>query len=405
MKKVLLLILAILAVSARAESFKSFWVTEILSGRTVGPVVNHPGNRFSVNGTEWTVMESKAGEINFLRASDRKLEGPFDLIEQRMFGLGGKGYVFTKVEPYKGSDPTQSEAELTQAIRAPAQKSADGLTEMMPERWVLAPIPSTNPAAHKAPAKSWTVERLAISPTLTGFIEPIHKEEYDWELGGLSASKKESLDSFRIGIAGTWNGFFGDIGLIGGGNKTGSLATGATLADLKVDAGSGHFLKLGYEYEIVIDGPWSAALGLFGSYSSRSADVSASTASDISKYESVETWIDGESSFEEKYSYGYRMWKHGATLKEKHLTATVGLDYDTWYWGMGMRIFLDCYTDTELSASIPVLDGHQTLKADSSEPVSLRVSGWYCPQDNWIIDAALTLGEETSLRLGTGLFF
>lgn len=406
MKKTLLLLLAVLAVSVHAESFKSFWVTEVLSGQTLGPVVNHPGNRFSVGGTEWIVLESKPGEINFARKSDLKQEGPFDLVEQRMFALDSTGYVFTKVEPYKGSEPTQSKAVVSQAIRAPAQKSEDGLTETMPERWVLAPIPSTNPAAHKAPAKSWTVERLRIAPAFTGFIEPFHKDEYDWELGGFSASKKERLDSFRIGLSGVWNGFFGDLGLIGGGGKTGSLVSGATLSDLTIDAGSGYFLKLGYEYRIVIDGPWSAALGVIGHYSSRSADISASTASTVTRHESIETRIgDEEPTLEEYFSYGYKTWKQGSTLKEKDIAASVGLDYDEWYWGLGIRIQLDCFNDTELSASIPVLDGSQTLKADTSQPVTIRIGGWYCPMDNWFFEGTLSFGEETSLRIGSGLFF
>lgn len=405
MKKALLLCLAVLALSVRAESFKSFWVTEVLSGKTLGPVVNHPGNRFSVGGTEWIVLESKPGEINFARKSDLQQEGPFDLVEQRMFALAGTGYVFTKVEPYKGADPTQSKAVVSQAVRAPAQKSEDGLTETMPERWVLAPIPSTNPAAHKAPAKSWTVERLRIAPAFTGFIEPLHTDEYDWKLGGSYASKKEKLESFRIGASGTWNGFFGDFGLIQGGNEIGSLVSGTTLSDLRIKAENGYFLKLGYEYRIVIDGPWSAALGAFGSYSSRSVDISASTASAITRYESTETVVDGISTSNESYSYGFETWKHGSTLKETTLAATVGLDYDDWYWGIGIRLLLDCYNDTKLSAAIPVLDGHQDLKADSSQPVSFRFSGWYCPMANWFFDGALVIGEETSLRLGTGFFF
>ena len=88
MKRILPLLLAALALHAAAAEFKSFWLTEAVSGRTLGPLVNKPGNRFTLDGRDWIVMQSKPGEINFADAATLAPEGPYDLVEQRMVDLG-----------------------------------------------------------------------------------------------------------------------------------------------------------------------------------------------------------------------------------------------------------------------------------------------------------------------------
>ena len=93
---------AFAAPASAAETYKSFWLTETISGRTVGPIVNKPGNRFTLDGVQYIVMESASGEINFAEARKMELAGPFELVEQRVIPLGSRAYVFTRILDFTG---------------------------------------------------------------------------------------------------------------------------------------------------------------------------------------------------------------------------------------------------------------------------------------------------------------
>ena len=95
-----------------AASYRCFWLTETITGQTIGPIVNKPGHRFTVDRRQWIVMEAAPGEISFADAKTLGLEGPYDLIEQRIIGLGKKAYVFTRIQDFEGTDPDKSVAVL-----------------------------------------------------------------------------------------------------------------------------------------------------------------------------------------------------------------------------------------------------------------------------------------------------
>ena len=248
-----LLLLALSVLSAQA-AYKAFWVTEAISGITVGPVVNKPGNRFVAGGSSWVVLDSRPGEINFADARTLAVQGPYALAEQRMFELGELAYVFTRVEDYKGDRPGDDASRVSQARRAPAQKAEEPGSRDLPERWVLGPVPSTNPAAHKDAVEPWSIPTLSLRPAVVGFVDLVQKVQYDWKLGGLSGSRKQSLQVVRAGVSGEWNGFHADLGISTGGKTSGTLVKdGLAVSRLRIRGGDGLFAEAGYDYSFLLD--------------------------------------------------------------------------------------------------------------------------------------------------------
>lgn len=411
MKRLLACLLALAAAAAPAAQYKSMWITEMISGRTVGPVVNKPGNRFNAGGREWIVLQAAAGEVNFADAATLTPQGPYGLVEQRMFELGEDSYVFTRILDYEGDAPGASEAVVTQAERAPAPgKGRHTWSEDLPERWVLEPLPSTNPGAHKEPAKTWHLEALDVAPSLTVWVEPVRTDPYDWSLGGLAGTDAD-LETRRVGVSGFWNGFFAEAGYIANGKSSGSLVPdGTTLSSLKLGGADGWHAAAGYRYAVVIDGPWSASVQVHASYDTLSADLSATTTAEtdiVVTTVTEPTEEGGEATTTEtvQKGIGFEEWKKDVTLDEVRAGVGIGLQYDDWYWGASLRVVADCWTDTSLDASVPVLGKDYKLEAERSRPVGFQLGLWYCPAANWILEGSLTLSTETALRLGTGFFF
>ena len=408
MKRILPLLL--LAFCAHAAEFKSFWLTEAVSGRTVGPVVNKPGNRFSLDGREWIVMQSRPGEINFADAATLSPEGPYDLVEQRMVDLGPASYVFTRIADFEGDDPSADRSTVSQASRAPAEKSRHPWSQDLPERWVLGPVPTTNPGAYKEMDEPWSLERLELSPEIVAFVEPFRRVQYDWKLDRRSGNK-EALKTMRAGVAGEWKGLSAEAGLATGGKTSGNLVDDSlALSGLSLDGGRGLVLGAAYDYRFRIDGGWSASVGAYGAYERLSLDVSARGAWAEAKSPKDEAAVaeadaEGEESSAVVADYGFYGWSGDATLSEARLGAAVTIRYDEWYWGLGATFRIDCLDSVSADGSVPVIDERQALDADRSQPVTLLLAGWYSPADNWVIEGHLAFGGETTLRIGAGLFF
>ena len=399
MKRLALFLVLAAALPAAAAGYKSMWITDVLSGRTVGPVVNKPGNRFSAGGARWIVLESKPGEVNFAAADTLAPQGPYGLVEQRMFELGADAYVFTRILDYEGPDPGADESVVSQAERAPAEPGRNTRSRDLPERWVLAPLPSTNPGAHKDPGRSWHPVRLEIAPSATVWIEPLRKDPYEWKLGGLAGSDTE-IESRRIGVSGYWNGFFAEAALTASGKSGGTLVPdGASLSALRIGGGDGWHVAAGYRHAVVIDGNWSADASAFGSYDTLSADVSA-----VSAGAAPAPAEDGAEGEEEPGS-PFGSWSEGISMDGLRVGGGLGISYDEWYWGANVRLVVDCWTDTDLDAKVPVLGKSHELEADRANPVGGQIGFWYCPADNWLLEASATFGTETALRFGAGLFF
>ncbi|MBQ9727747.1 MAG: hypothetical protein IJV65_09615 [Kiritimatiellae bacterium] len=410
MKRILsALLFALAAASASAADYKSMWITDVLSGRTIGPVVNKPGNRFPAGGRQWVVLRAGRGETDFADAATMKSEGPFALVEQRMFTLGDAAYVFTRVADFEGDDPGADAAVVSQAERAPAEKGRHPWSADLPERWVLAPLPSTNPGAHKEPGRTWHLERLQVAPSATAWFEPVVESRYDWELGGMAGNKGVDFERRRVGASGYWNGFSAEAALVASGKSSGSLVPdGTSLSSLSLSGGSGWRLAAGYEYAAVIDGGWSATAAAYGVYESVSVDAKAVTTKEKDiLVESVSTAEDGTETVVEttEKGYGFSSWGADATLEDARLGVALGLQYDDWYWGADATVLVDCWSDTSIDVSVPVLSATHKLEAERTRPVAIRLGAWYCPADRWLLEASVSFGSETALRLGAGLFF
>ena len=391
------------AFSVSAGSYKQFWLTEALTGRTVGPIVDRPGNRFECGGEKWIILKTdRPGEIDFADLATLTPQGPYDLVEQRMIDLGPKAYVFVKIEDFDGDDPAADRSVVSQAVREKPKPGRHEWSGERPERWVLGPVPSTNPRAHKEYASPWKMQQLRLAPSVVGFIEPSRSVQYDWELGGLSGGRKKQLKEFRLGAKGEWNGLTGEFGVVSGAKTTGSLvADGVSLSSLRFSDGDGFFAAVGYDWRFKIDGGWSASVGAHAAYERVSGKVSARSTSPKTTYDIDETTgVTNAVS-----SYGFSSWSQDATISEFSATAVAAIRYDEWYWGLNTAFLIDCIADSSVSADVPVLGRKYDLEADRSQPVGLRFGGWYSPADNWTLEGSLTVGSETTLRLAAGWYF
>ncbi|MBR1837390.1 MAG: hypothetical protein IJ783_08900 [Kiritimatiellae bacterium] len=390
--------LALSAASAAAAGYRSFWITEAISGRTVGPVVNRPGNRFVSGGRTWIVLESMNGQINFADSETLAPQGPYDLVEQRVFDLGPLAYVFTRVEDFDGTDPAADRSTVTQARRAAPSASAG---ETLPERWELAPVPSTNPAAHKDSWLSWKADRFYPKTAAWGKVDLLHRVQYDWKIGGLGGNAKEPLKTTRFGVAGQWRGFSGEAGISSSAKTGGTLVKDAvSVSALKLHGGSGWYVRGGWDYALAVADGWSASVGGRVSWESVSCDVSARTMHGAIAAEPEEE--GAEPAFA---GYGFRNWSGDADLDEWSAAAVAGIRYDDWYWGLALSFAVDCFSDASVDASIPVGSASYKLDADRSQPVSIAFSGWYTPDDRWLLAGTVGFGSETTASVGVGLLF
>lgn len=381
-----------------ARSYRQFWVTETISGRTVGPVVAKPGNRFAAAGGNWIVLESAAGQINFADAETLAAQGPYDLIEQRVFDLGSVACVFSRVEPFRGSNPTADIAIVTQARRVPAETGG-----ALPERWELSPVPSTNPGAHKEAAPTWHAVRFFPKTDATLFLDAIHRVQHDWKLGGMGGKKKEPLSSTRIGAAGQWNGFSGEFGWASGAKSSGSIVEDSlSVSSLKIRSGSGLFAAAGWDYLLQVADGWSASLGVRALWERFSADVSATT---LRAKVPPATDSGSDAAPQDPNALSPSDWSSNIDIDEFVFRACAGVRYDDWYWGVGMTFAVDCWSDTSSGANVPVGDNSYKIESERSQPAALSFSGWYTPDDIWVLKGGVSVGAETTLRIGVGWLF
>jgi len=396
------------ALSAGAATYKSFWLTESVSGRTVGPIVSRPGNVFTVGGAQWRVRRCDGREIVFESVADNRTEGPYDLVEQRLLDLGPSAYVFTRITDFVGTDPGVDRSVVTQARRAAAPGGRAAAGGDRPQRWVLGPVPSTNPGAHRDAVKPWSLRPFSMAPTVAGFVDLYRSVEYDWSVSSVAKSHGSAIRLIRLGAEGEWNGFRAEAGLSFNGRASGALTADCLeLSRLRLDDVDGWFATVGYDYGFVIDEGWSVSVGVQGSYESLSGGLSARTTrpSESAEDEGAGSSDAGGDEGEHVPSYGFHAWSGDLSFDEFRLTAAVGLRYDQWYWGVGAKFLIDCLADASTGEKIPVLDGSHELEAERSTPVSLLFQGWYSPDDHWVITGGLSLGSDTMLRIGGGWFF
>ncbi|MGI5868745.1 MAG: hypothetical protein ACOX9C_04790 [Kiritimatiellia bacterium] len=400
------LVLLALALQAQAQATKGytmFWLTETITGTTAGPFVNKPGNRVRASGREWTILAAQPGKILFTDTAAQDLYGPYDLVLQRIIDLGDVAFSFSRIEPFRGDDPSADIASRTSPaprIRRP--------TIVRPERWEPDELPGTNPAEHAKRPSAFSLEKLIRPPTAVLWYEPFREIKYDWSVGDYSGSRGAKTETTRYGISGAWRNFFFEGGMVSDAETAGSLVpNGAFLSDLCLSSGSGYMLRGGYCHSFVIDGGWNGNLGGCLSCEKTEYDMRAST---FIRRDTGEATADAEASDTEAagetgIQYTHEHFEESVEMEEFALTFLGGIDYTSQYWGVGLYFTLDLYTDTSFSGSVAVRDETFDLSADRTHPIAVMIAGWYSPFADYRVGASASTGAETLIRLGFGKFF
>lgn len=394
---------------SNAETYKMFWLTETISGTTIGPVVKRPGNRFRAAGKEWTILSSKPGQILFADAAASTQHGPYDFTLQRIIELGDVALSFSRIEKFTGTNPTLDYSRTT-----PRTISKPEASVAKPVRRDLRPLPSTNPADHLSQPTSPAMVKRRYPPTAVVWMEPIRNVKYDWSVGDFAGNSGEDMEMKRYGVEGSWRNLFLEVSAISDAKTGGTVVPDETyLSDLGLTEGSGYALRGGYVYSFVIDGNWNANLGGYGSYEETSFDMNATVftrhgevvaSSTVSAADAADgSSADNKDSTAVRYSFD--RFTEEVSMEEMSLTMAGGIDYASDFFGLGAFVTIDFYSDTSFSGSIAVLDENYKLAADKTHPVGIALAGWYSPFMDYIVTASASIGTETAVRIGFGKTF
>ncbi len=398
------------AASANAENQKIFWLTETLTGTTVGPILASPGVRFSAAGDNWIVLTSNPGEILFSDAATSKRYGPYGFERQRIIDLGTKALIISKIEYFLGSNPSDIKPVLS---TVPVRRIEEPIpTREVPQGWERKPLPSTNPADHLNRPQGFAMQNRTYPAAALVWLEPMHEAKYDWSVGQYAGNSGANIESTRFGLTGMWKNWFFE-GVLITDVKTGSaiVPDDTYLSDLGLADGAGFSISGGYLYSFVIDGNWNANFGGYAKYESISFDLDATVFTshgEIIPPDQVgtDTDVTGQTPDAATYTeYSFDHYSETLDMSELSFSAIGGIDYTSMYWGVGTYVILDLYTDASFSGSIQILDEAYDLSADKTHPIGIKVSGWYSPFSDYIVSGSFTLATETTIRIGFGKFF
>lgn len=408
--QILALGMTLACLSAKAENYKMFWLTETVTGNTTGPILARPGIRFSAVGGDWIILVSKPGEILFSNAATSKHYGPYGFERQRIIALGNKAVVFSKIEHFTGDDPsTVKPVQSTMPVRRIEETTPN---VEVPQGWEQKKILSTNPADHRERPQSFSMQTRTYPAAAQLWMEPLHNSKYNWSVGDYAGNSGEDIESSRMGVAGTWQNWFAEGALITDAKTSGTIVPDNTyLSDLGLDGGSGFSASGGYLYSFVIDGKWNANFGGCAKYESISFDMNATVFTrhgEVIPADQVttDTLVDSQAADGTTITeYSFDHYTESLEMQEMSLTFLGGIDYTSMYWGVGANFLLDLYSDTRFSGSIQVLDEAYELSADKTHPIGVEASGWYSPFSDYIVSAKITVGTETTFRIGVGKIF
>lgn len=393
--------LVALALHGRAaEGYTMFWLTETISGTTAGPFVNKPGNRIRAGGREWTILAAQPGRILFSDPVAQKYYGPYDLVLQRIVELGDAAFSFSRVEPFKGDDPSADIAART----SPAPRPRDSTIER-PKRWDPEPLPGSNPAEHVAKPSAFSLETRIRPPAVVAWFEPLREVKYDWWVGEYAGSGGDKTETTRYGVSGTWRNWFVEASLASGGETSGTLVPdGAFLSNLGLANGSGSALRGGYLHTFVIDGNWNGNIGGCLAYETMDYDLRATV---YTRQGSVVAPVaEGEEGTAESgATYTFENYEDEVEMSELSMTFIGGIDYTSEFWGVGVYFTLDLYTDTSFSGAVAVRDESFDLSAERTHPIGVAASAWYSPFADYLVAASASTGAETAIRVAFGKFF
>ncbi len=407
---ILALGMTLMGTTVQAENYKMFWLTETLTGNTTGPILAKPGTRFSAADGHWVILVSKPGEILFSDSATAKHYGPYGFERQRIIALGSKALVFSKIEHFTGDDPsTVHPVNSTMPIRHIEEPMPN---VDVPQGWDRKTLLSTNPGDHLNRPKGFAMEKRTYPSEGQIWVEPIHNSKYDWSVGDYAGNSGEDIESSRIGVSGTWNNWFAEGALITDAKTSGTIVPDNTyLSDLGLDGGSGFSASGGYLYSFVIDGKWNANFGGAAKYESTSFDMNATVftrrgiviPADQVTADSVPVDAAADDTTITEYSFDH--YTESLDMKELSLSLIGGIDYQSLYWGVATYFILDLYSDTSFSGSIQILDEAYDLSADKTHPIGIEASSWYSPFSDTIVSGSVSVGTETTLRVGFGKFF
>lgn len=401
----ILVVFATLVLPSTAEGFKLFWLTETISGATVGPVSSEPGTRFTAAGKQWTVLASKAGQILFADSQSGVKYGPYDFMPKRIIELGDVALAFTRVDNFSVKD----EVHTNQRSRVPTPNDPDQPLKR-PKRWEPKPLPSTNPADHEPPPENFSMTKRNYPPSLYFWMEPMHDVKYNWLVGDYAGNSGADMKMTRLGVSGSWCNWFAEISQSQEAKTSGTIVPDETyLSNLGLDNGSGFALRGGYVYSFVVDGNWNVSFGGYLSYEHAEFDMNATVFSRHGEVVSS-TDVDTSSTTDTKtdtttVSYSFENYTESVEMDEMTATAMGGIDYTSLYWGVGAFIMVNLYSDNKFSGSVSVEDETYKLSADHTDLVGVGMTGWYSPFLDYFVTGSASVGSESVFRIGLGKQF
>lgn len=400
-----------MAATAYAEEYKMFWLTETITRDTIGPIVRKTGNTFRVAGREWTILDSKTGEILFYDAAARKKYGPYDFMLNRIVDLGGVALGISRIDTFDSGENDELPHILT---------SVDNSTTVTappvdrPRRWTPTPIPSTNPRAHKSFFDNFYIIPRKRPASAMFWAEPIRSVNYNWEIGDYAGTAGEKIEMSSYGIAGSYGNWFAELYAISSAKTAGGIVPdGTSLSDLNMDSGSGYGGRAGYLYSFVIDGNWNANFGGFASYESTTFNIegTALTSHGVTTLppptpeDGVVLPTDATNVGSVVKEYTFDSFTSEVDMSELTVAIMGGIDYTSDYWGVGAYGFIDLYSDIEIDGKLSFNDKSYDIAADRAHPIGITFSGWYSPFMEFFFGGSATFGNEISARMFAGWFF
>ena len=405
-KILFLVVFTALSLSAQAEGFKLFWLTETISGATAGPVSSEPGTRFIAAGKQWTVLASKPGQIFFADSQTGVKYGPYDFMPKRIIELGDVALAFTRVDNFSVKTDVSANQRVASA-RANAAENDQPLKR--PKRWDPKPLPSTNPADHEPAPENFSMQMRIYPPAFDVWAEPLHDVKYNWSVGSYAGNSGADMKMTRIGASGTWHNWFAEISKSQQGKTSGTVVPDETyLSDLGLAGGAGFALRGGYRYSFVVDGNWNVSFGGYASYEHTEFDMNATVFTRHGEVVSS-TDIAGDSTTTANgtttVSYSFENYTEAVEMDEMTLTALGGIDYTSAFWGVGAFIQVDMYSENKFSGSVSVADETYKLSANRTDLVGIGITGWYSPFLDYFVTGSASVGSENALRIGFGKKF
>jgi hypothetical protein len=397
-----------LMLSASGAGRELFWLTSTVTGDTIGPIEKKPGTSFLANGKEWVILSEKPGQILFYDSDTSKQHGPFVFVLNRIVDLGGFAMGISRIEVVNERGDILFSPDRERMSTQPRPVAPD---VKRPQRWEPEPLPGTNPAEHKVFLGDLVVELRQYATSGILWFEPVHSVKYDWKVGDYSGSGGEEIDMKRLGLMASWRNWFLELyAIIDGETGGGIVPDKSYLSELRLNSGSGFGGHAGYLYSLVIDGNWNANIGFAMSYEMADLDLDAVVFRESGRYTVKDEDIEGEDADGLSESISVKEYElanvsKGVDMAEFVASLIGGIDYTSDFWGAGIYLLVDVYSDVDFKGSLEVGDQAHKLRADRTHPVCVTLSGWYSPLDSYFISTRASFGTETTFRIGLGKFF